>query len=164
MIVITHNSHATSDLGETLSLKRKVLPGQVLALHGDLGTGKTVFCRGFAKGLGITEPVTSPTFNIVQEYPLPDGNSLFHLDLYRINNDSEAIAFGIDEYLFNPKAYTLIEWPERIPGLLGNRAVDIVFEHLSADQRIITFPDSLTPLGIGFKFGWGVSLLKRRED
>ena len=158
MIIISHSSKATSDLGIILIQKQKIRLGQVLALYGDLGTGKTVFCRGVAKGLGLAEPVTSPTFTIVQEYPLPDGHVLFHLDLYRINNDSEAIAFGIDEYLFNPNAYTLIEWPERIPGLLGNRAEKIVFEHLSADWRKITLPNSFIDPRI--KYSCGLSLMK----
>lgn len=141
MKILTHNSHATECVAELVAHSLK--PGQVLALHGDLGAGKTVFSRGLARGLGITEPVTSPTFTVVQEYNLPDGKYLYHLDMYRIANDNDAIAFGIDEFLFNPNAYTVVEWPEQIPGLLGKKAINISLEHASENQRIITLPDNM---------------------
>ena len=85
--------------------------GTVLALEGDLGAGKTVFSRGFARGLGITEPVSSPTYTIIQEYSLPGGGRLYHLDLYRIANSASALAFGVDEFLDDPDSIALVEWP-----------------------------------------------------
>ena len=99
------------------AIARQLPPGTVIALHGTLGAGKTVFARGFARALGIAEPVSSPTFTLVQEYPFP-GGVLYHLDLYRIDNSANALAFGVDEYLYDPRAYTLVEWPERIMDIL----------------------------------------------
>ena len=111
--------------------------GTVIALEGDLGAGKTVFSRGFARGLGITEPVSSPTYTIVQEYPLPGGGMLYHLDLYRIDDSRSALAFGVDEFLDDPGSIALVEWPERIADILPAEAVRIEIRHLSDSGREI---------------------------
>ena len=113
-------------------------PGSVITLNGDLGAGKTVFARGFARGLGITEPVSSPTYTIVQEYELPQGGRLYHLDLYRISGIDAALAFGVDEFLDDPQGLALIEWPDRITGILPPDALSIEIEHLSDTERRIT--------------------------
>ncbi len=114
--------------------------GMVIALIGDLGCGKTVLSRGIARGLGITEAVTSPTFTVAQEYRRPDGKFLYHLDMYRIGDEQSALAFGIDEFLFQPNAITLVEWPEQIAGLLESpRCLTIRFEHLAEGQRSLEF-------------------------
>ena len=119
MIYTSDSEEGTLELGRKLS---RILPkGTVVALHGDLGAGKTVFSRGFARGLGITEPVTSPTFTVVQEYAIPSGGYFYHLDMYRIADEGAALAFGIDEYLFQPDALTLVEWPERMAGTEVNK-------------------------------------------
>ncbi|MBP5639185.1 MAG: tRNA (adenosine(37)-N6)-threonylcarbamoyltransferase complex ATPase subunit type 1 TsaE [Victivallales bacterium] len=118
--------------------------GQVLALYGDLGAGKTVLARGFARGLGITEPVTSPTFTVAQEYHAPNGRWFYHLDMYRIDDERSAMAFGIEEYLFAPDAVTLVEWPERIEKLLrGDNCFSLTLTHVSEDTRYIDIPDVL---------------------
>jgi tRNA threonylcarbamoyladenosine biosynthesis protein TsaE len=111
---------ATEELGRRLA--QVLAHGSVLALDGDLGTGKTILTRGLARGLGITEPVTSPTFTLVQEYRCPAGTWLFHLDLYRIRTEESALAIGIEEYLFRPDGITVIEWPDRLCGLLHSEA------------------------------------------
>lgn len=114
--ITTDSEDETQALGARIAA---VLPlGRVVALHGDLGAGKTVLSRGLARGVGITEPVTSPTFTVVQEYERPGGSWLFHLDMYRIECDDDALAFGIEEFLFAPDAVAVVEWPERIAGLL----------------------------------------------
>lgn len=141
----------TGSEDETLALGRRlaaILPDRtVVALSGDLGTGKTVFSRGFARGMGIVEPVTSPTFAIVQEYRRPESGWLYHLDMYRIQGEDDAIAFGIDEFLFAPGAITLVEWPERIAGLLdggpGTRCVRVCLSHRGGDVRSIVLPADL---------------------
>lgn len=110
----THSAEETRALAAKIA--KSTPNGSVFALDGNLGAGKTVFASGFAAGLGITEPVSSPTFTIVQEYPYAKG-MFFHLDLYRIDGPDAALAFGIDEFLYAPDAISLVEWPERIDGL-----------------------------------------------
>jgi tRNA threonylcarbamoyladenosine biosynthesis protein TsaE len=116
----------------------QITPGTIIALHGDLGAGKTVFARGLAKGLGITEPVSSPTYTIIQEYQLASG-WLFHLDLYRIRGAESALAFGVDEYLNEPAAIVLIEWPERITGLLPESTLHLSIEYLTEEERRLSW-------------------------
>ncbi len=123
-----------------MALAQSLLDGTVVALVGDLGCGKTVISRGIARGLGITEPVTSPTFTVAQEYRRPDGKYLYHLDMYRISDENAALAFGIDEFLFQPNAITLVEWPEQIGGLLDSPKLKTIrFEHVAEGQRSIEF-------------------------
>ena len=112
--------------------------GSVILLDGDLGAGKTVFSRGFARELGIDEPVSSPTYTIVQEYELPERGRLYHLDLYRISGAEAALAFGVDEFLNDPSSYALVEWPERITGILPDSAIRITLKHIGEGKREIT--------------------------
>ena len=116
------------------AIARQLPPGTVIALHGTLGAGKTVFARGFARALGIVEPVSSPTFTLVQEYPFP-GGVLYHLDLYRIDNSVNALAFGVDEYLYDPRAYTLVEWPERIMDILPPHTLHLLLRPLQGQNQ-----------------------------
>ena len=112
--------------------------GSVILLDGDLGAGKTVFSRGFARALGIDEPVSSPTYTIVQEYDLPERGRLYHLDLYRISGVQAALAFGVDEFLNDPSSYALVEWPERISGIIPGNAIKIRLKHTGESQREIS--------------------------
>ena len=112
--------------------------GSVIALHGDLGAGKTVFSRGFARGLGVLEPVSSPTYTIIQEYQL-DSGWFFHLDLYRINDENAALAFGVDECLQESSGWVVIEWPERITGILPDDTIHLQIKHLNAGHREISW-------------------------
>lgn len=129
----SHSEKETEELATSLATR---LPaGSVVALRGDLGAGKTVFSRGFARGLGVAESVSSPTYTIVQEYALPRGGRLYHLDLYRISNESSALAFGVDEFLDDPEAWTLLEWPERIEGILPSGLITVCLRHVSAQER-----------------------------
>ena len=112
---------------ETFELARSIAEnakeGDIYCLDGDLGAGKTVFAKGFAVGLGITEPVTSPTFTIVREYRngrLP----LFHFDVYRISDPDEMFAIGYEEYFFG-NGVCLVEWSELIEELIPDNAVHI---------------------------------------
>lgn len=113
--IISKTPEQTEAAAAAIALQ--LLPGTVIALHGTLGAGKTVFARGFARALGIIEPVSSPTFTLVQEYPFP-GGTLYHLDLYRIDNSDTALAFGVDEFLYDKNGFSIVEWPERIIDIL----------------------------------------------
>ena len=127
----------TKSAEETRELAAKIAAetpnGTVFALDGNLGAGKTVFASGFARGLGITEPVSSPTFTIVQEYPRAEG-MFFHLDLYRIDNPDAALAFGIDEFLYASDAISLVEWPERIDGLFPPGTIRVAIERTDREE------------------------------
>jgi len=140
------NKIITTSEEETLQVAARiaaVLPRPiVLTLKGDLGAGKTVFSRGFARALGVQGPISSPTFTIVQEYDIADG-SLYHMDLYRIHDDDEAIAFGIDEFLNDKRGVCLIEWPQRLSWLLDTEVIAIEMFHVSEFEREIHIPDNL---------------------
>lgn len=114
--------------------------GDIFTLDGDLGAGKTVFAKGFAEGLGITEPVTSPTFNIVKEY---EGGKfpLYHFDVYRIEDPDEMTAIGYEEYFFGD-GVCLVEWSSQIEELIPENAIRITIRRdlqKGEDYRTIDF-------------------------
>ncbi len=124
MIFESLNEQDTLELGRKLALSAG--PGDVYALDGDLGTGKTVFTKGFAQGIGIVRPVSSPTFTILQVYE--EGRlPLYHFDVYRIGDPEEMEEIGFDEYLFG-QGVCLIEWAEIVRELLPENTVKIVIE------------------------------------
>lgn len=131
----THSPEETEALAARIAGGTK--PGAIILLRGDLGAGKTAFTRGFARGLGIQDPVSSPTFTIVQEYPFGGKKMLYHMDLYRISNSDAALAFGIDDFLFDKNAISLIEWPERAEDLYPADAINIEIEHTPEETRRI---------------------------
>ncbi len=124
---------ATQQLGRELA--GLLRPGDVVALYGELGTGKTCLVRGLAAGLGIDERwVASPSFTLINEYP---GNPpLFHLDGYRLNRPEEVASLGLEEYLDGP-GITVIEWAERFPDLPEDRW-EIRLTFIDADRRKVT--------------------------
>ena len=124
MIYESNSPEETYQLARKLAVKAR--PGQIYTLDGDLGTGKTVFTQGMAAGLGITEPVNSPTFTIVQEYT--DGRlPLYHFDVYRIGDPEEMEEIGYDDYFFG-EGVTLIEWANLIEELIPDHAIRIRIE------------------------------------
>ena len=121
MIYESNSAQETFDFGAELG--RKAVPGQIICLDGDLGTGKTVLTKGIAAGLGIDEPVVSPTFTIVQIYEqgrLP----LYHFDVYRIDDPDEMEEIGYREYFYG-NGLTIIEWSELIADILPEDAMRI---------------------------------------
>ena len=124
MIRETFSEKETYDLGKELGAK--AVPGQVLCIDGDLGVGKTVFTKGFAKGLGVEEDVVSPTFTIIQIYD--DGKlPLYHFDVYRIGEPEEMYEIGFEDYFYG-EGVCLIEWASLIEELLPENAVRIRIE------------------------------------
>lgn len=121
MITETHNSKETYELGFNMGKSAKA--GDVYCLDGDLGVGKTVFTQGFAKGLGINEPINSPTFTIVQEYH--EGRlPLYHFDVYRIGDIAEMDEIGYEEYFYS-EGVCLIEWGNLISEIMPENATYI---------------------------------------
>ena len=106
-----------------MKLGREARPGQVYTLNGDLGAGKTVFAKGFAKGLGIDDTVSSPTFTILQVYE-SGRYPLYHFDVYRIADSSEMDEIGFDEYVYS-EGISLIEWAEYIEDILPDKYIRI---------------------------------------
>lgn len=131
----------TFALGKSLGAKAKA--GDVFCLDGDLGTGKTVFTQGFARGLGIEEPVNSPTFTIIQQYDsgrLP----LYHFDVYRIGDISEMDEVGYEDCFYG-EGVTLIEWSGLIREILPDRVTRVRIEkdlEKGFDYRVITVEET----------------------
>lgn len=124
MVIETHDPEETFEVGRTIGMNAK--PGQIYTLTGDLGVGKTVFTRGVAAGLGITEPVNSPTFTIIQEYE--DGRlPFYHFDVYRIGDLEEMEEIGYDDYFFG-QGICLIEWAELIEEILPEKRIEVTIE------------------------------------
>jgi tRNA threonylcarbamoyladenosine biosynthesis protein TsaE len=129
--------HISSSPEETMALVEKIAAGlgrgSVVALRGGLGAGKTCLAKGIARGLGIRDEVTSPTYTIVSEYasgPLP----LCHIDAYRLGGDDDFQALGGDEYLHG-EGIAVVEWSDRIPGSIPRSAIVIAIEILADGQR-----------------------------
>jgi len=111
--------------------------GDVIALVGDLGTGKTQFVKGLVRGLGCNAPVTSPTFTLLHEY-IGGRLPIYHFDFYRIENLTAVRAIGFDEYVFG-SGVTVIEWANRFTGVIPSSARWVYFQMISANERTIEF-------------------------
>jgi tRNA threonylcarbamoyladenosine biosynthesis protein TsaE len=127
--IISTSANETKMLAETFAKKLK--GGEVLALSGNLGSGKTTFVKGLARGLGIKQKIQSPTFAIRNEFKLKKTKPkiFYHLDLYRLKSVKDLAELGIAEWLCGPTAITAIEWPEKAKRLLPKRTVYIRFSH-----------------------------------
>ena len=134
----TESPQQTVALAAALAATLK--PGAVLALHGDLGAGKTCFVRGLAQGLGVVDTVSSPTFTLVNEYRGPQP--LIHVDLYRIEDALEAEDFGLEDY-FDSDAVTVVEWPGRAEALFPARTLHVYFTWIDEARRLISWEDGL---------------------
>lgn len=124
MIIETRKPDETFAFAEKLG--KHAVPGQVYALNGDLGVGKTVFAKGLAAGLGVTEPVSSPTFTIVQEYRT-GRIPFYHFDVYRIEEPEEMEEIGYEDYFYGD-GVCLIEWSDLIRDILPDRMIRVTIE------------------------------------
>ncbi len=127
MKVITTSSQQTEKLGEEFA--KKLQPQDVIFLKGDLGSGKTTFTKGLAKGLGITSRIISPTFIIVRSHSTgrADISTLYHLDLYRLQSEKEALGIDLNDYLADPTGVVVIEWPEVSQNIVKKKVWNISF-------------------------------------
>ncbi len=112
---ISRDEVTTRRIGAALG--RWLQPGDIVAVQGPLGAGKTRFIQGIAEGLGVAEPVQSPSFVLIQAYPLPGGGRFYHVDLYRLENPEAVWDLGLWD-LFDEMAIIAMEWPERASGLI----------------------------------------------
>ena len=130
--IITRSEQETFDFAKELGAS--AAQGTIFALNGDLGTGKTIIAKGIAKGLGINEDITSPTFLLMEVYKgrLP----LYHFDLYRIENDDEFNELDFEEYWFG-EGVSVVEWAERAGGRIPADAVKITLEWVNDTERRI---------------------------
>ena len=131
--ITTYSEKETIEIAQNLESEK--FPNMVICLEGDLGSGKTVFTKGFAQALGIEETVTSPTFNIIKEHPnaeLP----LYHMDVYRL--DGKVDDLGIEDY-YTRGGVTIIEWSDMIKDYLPEERLDIKFKVIDEDTRTLTF-------------------------
>jgi tRNA threonylcarbamoyladenosine biosynthesis protein TsaE len=129
--ITTYSENETIELAQNIESEK--FPNMVICLEGDLGSGKTVFTKGFAQALGIEENITSPTFTIIKEYPngeLP----LYHMDVYRLDGNIEGL--GLEEY-FTKGGVTIIEWADTIADHLPEERLDIKIKVIDENQRSI---------------------------
>lgn len=139
--LITKSFKETQQLG--FDFAKKLQGGEVLALYGDLGSGKTTFIQGLAAGLGIDRPIISPSFIIMRTYELRLKSkdvrlkNFYHVDLYRINDANDVQGLGLLDLIGNSENIVAIEWPDKIENILPENKIAITFEYLEEDKRKI---------------------------
>lgn len=136
--LITNSANDTIEFGK--SVARAVEKGAVISLVGDLGAGKTTFTKGVARGLGIMDNVTSPTFTILNEYA-GEEKRLYHFDFYRIEDPDELVELGFEDYFPSADGLTIVEWVEKAPSVLPKKFYQITFKKIDDDKRKIVFEE-----------------------
>lgn len=146
--IITQSPQETARVGEELGNRlRKKVNGKrekgrggavVICLYGELGSGKTTFAQGFARGLGITSRLLSPTFIIVRRYQLPKTiGFLYHIDLYRVT-EKDLTGLGLSEIFSDCNSYVLIEWAEKLGNCMPKERIDVRFKTLEDGRHVLT--------------------------
>lgn len=144
MEVITKSARQTQKLGEKIGHGLK--PGAIIALYGDLGSGKTTFIQGLARGLGIKKRIISPTFVFVRQYQVTNYQSpvtFYHIDLYRVEKFEDTKGLGLEEIFADQNGVIAIEWAEKIKKILPKKRIDIQFNYLNQGERKITIDEKL---------------------
>lgn len=128
------------DLAKELSNKEPQKAGVVIGLEGELGAGKTTFAKGFAKGLGVKQKISSPTFVLMKSYNLKllTYDKLFHIDAYRLEDHEDLARLGAKEIFKNPKNIVLVEWSDRVKKILPKNYVKIHIDHVDMKTRKIS--------------------------
>jgi tRNA threonylcarbamoyladenosine biosynthesis protein TsaE len=130
------SAEQTKQIAEELA---KNTTGNIFALNGELGAGKTIFVQGFARGLGIKDKIISPTFVLMRQHYIPAQKKvLYHIDLYRLENLKDIKNLGLEEIWSDQNSIVLIEWAEKIKTLLPKNTVTIRLEKTAEDKRLIT--------------------------
>ena len=134
---ITNNRDETLDFAEKFA--KQIVAPKIIVLSGDLGAGKTTFSKGFAKGLGISETITSPTFTLLNEYS--GDKNLYHFDMYRLSSKEEAYELGFENYFENNDGIILVEWAENVKGLFTPPYLKILIEKIDENKRKFTLEE-----------------------
>lgn len=127
-------------LDEINEVAQKILsqnPKKVILFNGNMGVGKTTLIKSLAKNLGVNDATSSPTFSLVNEYQIANNQYIYHFDVYRLKNETEALDMGIDEYLYSGN-WCFIEWAENIPNLIPDEHSTITIEQLLDGRRHLT--------------------------
>jgi tRNA threonylcarbamoyladenosine biosynthesis protein TsaE len=130
----TISSEQTFELGKKLAQKLK--GGDIIALEGQLGAGKTVFAKGLAAGLGVKKAVLSPTFTLFRQYK-GEKWDFYHFDMYRLSDSSEAYEAGFDEFIGQDGAITVIEWADKIIDMLNNITYCVNIAYIDQNTRLV---------------------------
>ena len=107
---------------------------KVIALHGEMGAGKTTLIHALCRAMGIKDVVTSPTFSIINQYKTAKGQTVYHMDLYRIKNENEAMSAGVEDCLYSGEI-CLVEWPEKAPGIFPDDTLHIYISSVDNNTR-----------------------------
>ena len=135
--IVTHSEMETLEIAQNFESEK--FPNMIICLNGELGSGKTLFTKGIANGLGIEESITSPTFTIIKEY-LNGEMPLYHMDVYRLDGDTSGV--GIEDY-YNKGGIVVIEWANTIKDILPEERLDIKFKISGENSRTLI----ITPHG-----------------
>lgn len=146
--IITKSAEETKKIAANLAQDLKKQPlskyAFIIALEGNLGSGKTTFIQGLASGLKIKENILSPTFLILKQFPINSRHSyanFYHIDAYRLKNPVEILELGFKDLIKNPENLILIEWAEKIKTILPKDALKITFTNIGKNRRELTFND-----------------------
>lgn len=132
------NAFALADLPQVAEqLLSAIGKYKIVTFYGEMGAGKTTLIKQLCKALSVTDTIQSPTFSIVNEYLTKVGTPIYHFDFYRINEEEEALDFGVEEYFYSGN-YCFIEWPEKIPNLIPEKTVKVSITLTEDSKRVIT--------------------------
>ncbi|MBC7890341.1 MAG: tRNA (adenosine(37)-N6)-threonylcarbamoyltransferase complex ATPase subunit type 1 TsaE [Ferruginibacter sp.] len=130
------------EIGEAAKKMLAITEGhKVLAIHGEMGAGKTTFIQALCEAMGVQDHVSSPTFSIINQYINMEGEIIYHMDLYRIKDEAEATGSGVEDCLFSGNS-CLVEWPEKALGIFPDETMHINIAAINANTRKLSFQHS----------------------